>query len=70
MEVNIIALTDGLVVIAVLCGFGYLIYSRLVKTNHPILQRGKEYFQRKKDIDEELKEDEKWNAPTIEKRIY
>jgi len=61
--------TDLLVVLAVFGGFGFLIWSRLVKKNHPIVEKIKE-MMRKKSKSESYKEEDKWQQPNIEKRIY
>ncbi len=63
------ALIDGLVVLSVLSGFGYLIYSRLVQRNHPIIQKSKDFFKKKPES-EGYKQEDKWNPPNIERKIY
>lgn len=39
--------TEGLTVIAVLIAFGYLILSRLDKSNHPLIPKIKEWMTKK-----------------------
>ncbi len=63
-------LVDGLVVIAVLGAFGYLVYSKLVQRNHPILQKSKDFFKKKPEVEISMMEDNKWQQPNIERKIY
>ena len=63
------ALTDLLVVLAIFGGFGFLMWSRLVKKNHPIVDKIKEIMTKKSKI-ERYNEEDKWQQPNIEKRIY
>lgn len=63
------ALMDLLVVVLVFGGFGFMIWSRLVKRNHPIIQKAKDLFN-KKEIKEKLIDESKWQHPNIERKIY
>ncbi len=56
-------------VLAVFGGFGFLIWSRLVQRNHPIVAKVKEWMSTPKEKIEEMDPD-KWQQPNIEKKIY
>lgn len=60
---------DLLVVVLVFGGFGFMIWSRLVNRNHPIVEKIKEMFK-KKDEREKIIDESKWQQPNIEKKIY
>ncbi len=57
-------------VLAVFGGFGFLIWSRLVKRNHPIVAKVQGWMSKPKEKIENLKEGENWQTPNIERRIY
>lgn len=63
-------LVDGLVAISVLGAFGYLIYSKLVQRNHPILQKSKDFFKKKEEVNISIIDENKWQQPNIERKIY
>lgn len=57
-------------VLAVFGGFGFLIWSRLVQRNHPIVSKVQEWMSKPKEKIENLTESESWQHPNIERRIY
>ena len=63
------SLTDLLVIILVFGGFGFMIWSRLVKRDHPVVQKVKEMFKKKEER-EKFIDESKWQQPNIEKKIY
>ncbi len=63
-------LTDAIVIISVFGAFGFLIYSRLVQRNHPIVAKVQEWLSKPKEKIERLTESERWQQPNIEKKIY
>lgn len=63
-------LIDGLVIIAVFGAFGFLIWSRLVQRNHPIVAKVYGWLSKPKEKIISLTEEEKWQQPSIDKRIY
>ena len=62
-------LAELLTVVLVLGGFGFLIWSRLVQRNHPIVTKVKEWMSKPKEKLEIIDSD-KWQQPNIEKKIY
>ncbi len=64
------SLTDAVVIIGVFGSFGFLIWSRLVKRNHPIVAKVYEMLSKPKEKVISLTEQEKWQQPNIEKKIY
>lgn len=50
------AFMDGIIVLGILGAFGFLIYTRLVKRNSPILRKGKE-LMKKKEKQDSIEED-------------
>ncbi len=62
--------TDGLVVIGVFGAFGFMIWSRLVKRGHPIVQKTKDFLAKKDKTDIIKTNDSKWQSPHIERKIY
>lgn len=62
-------LAELLTVILVFAGFGFLIWSRLVQRNHPIVDKVKEWMSKPKEKLEKIDSD-KWQQPNIEKKIY
>ncbi len=63
-------LTDGLVIIAVFGGFGFLIWSSLVKKNHPIVDKVKQWVSKPKEKLDSFKDDPNYQQPNIERKIY
>ena len=63
-------LTDAFVIIAVFGSFGFLIWSRLVKRNHPIVEKVYEMLRKPKEKIQNLTEAERWQQPNIERKIY
>lgn len=62
-------LSQILTVILVLGGFAFLIWSRLVKRNHPVVAKLQEWMRKPKEKLERIDSD-KWQQPNIEKKIY
>ena len=63
-------LVEIFTVLAVFGGFGFLIWSRLVQRNHPIVAKVQEWMKKPKEKLENLKESEGWQQPNIERKIY
>lgn len=63
-------LGELLTIILVFGGFGFLIWSRLVRKNHPIVAKVQEWMKKPKDKTEDLNESESWQQPNIERKIY
>ena len=63
-------LAELFTLLAVFGGFGFLIWSRLVKRNHPIVAKIQELMKKPKEKIEKLTESESWQQPNIERRIY
>lgn len=61
-------LTDGLIVLGVIAGFGYLIYVKLRSKNSPINEKIKELFQKTKEKKQEYSDPGKWQQIYNEKR--
>ena len=57
-------------VFAVFGGFAFLIWSSLVKRNHPIVAKIQEWMSTPKEKIEKITESESWQQPNIERRIY
>ena len=57
-------------VIAVFGGFGFLIWSRLVKRNHPIVAKVQELMKKPKEKIIDITQSENWQQPNIERKIY
>ncbi|KKN59023.1 hypothetical protein LCGC14_0545780 [marine sediment metagenome] len=62
-------LVELLTVILVFAGFGFLIWSRLVQRNHPIVTKVKEWMSKPKEKPVII-DSNKWQQPNIEKKIY
>ncbi|HEC39520.1 hypothetical protein LCGC14_0538270 [marine sediment metagenome] len=63
-------LVDALVIILIFGSFAILIWSRLVKRNHPIVPKIQGWLSNPKEKIESLSESEKWQQPNIERKIY
>ena len=63
-------LVDALVIISVFGGFGFLIWSRLVKKNHPIVGKVQQWLSKPKEKIISLSEQERWQQPNIDKKIF
>ncbi len=64
------SVTDILVTFLVFAIFGFMIWSSLVKKNHPIVDKIKEWTSTPKEKVRELTEAERWQHPSIDKKIY
>ncbi len=62
-------LFDGLIVLGIFAGFGFIVWSKLNKKNHPVIEKTREYFRKKNIIKPDLSESEKWKQPMIERKI-
>ncbi len=62
-------LAELFTVVAVFGGFAFLIWSRLVKKNHPIVAKVQGWMSKPKQKLEDLSS-EKWQQPNIERKIY
>lgn len=63
-------LAQAFTVIAVFGGFGFLIWSRLVKRNHPIIHKIQDWTRKPKEKIQSLTESKEWQHPNIERKIY
>ncbi len=63
-------ISDALVVMAVFAVFGFMIYSKLVKRNHPIIGKVKDLMRTKEKVEKESEmESSLWMTPHIERKI-
>lgn len=62
-------LSELLTILLVFGGFGFLIWSRLVKRNHPIVAKVQGWLSKPKEKLEMI-DPNKWQQPNIEKKIY
>ncbi len=62
-------IADVITVLAVFGGFGLLIWSRLVKKNHPIVDKVRVMFKSKVEKEDLISQEEKWLQPHIERKI-
>ena len=63
-------LINTLIILTVFGSFGFLIWSKLVKRNHPIVAKVYEMLNKPKEKIITLTEQEKWQQPNIDKKIF
>ncbi len=63
-------LVDALVIIGVFGAFSFLIWSKLVSRNHPVVDKVKQWINKPKEKMISLSEHEKWQQPNIDKKIF
>ncbi len=63
-------LVDALVIISIFGGFGLLMWGRLVKRNHPIVDKIKQLLSKPKERMANISEQDKWQQPNIDKKIF
>ncbi len=63
-------LTDALVILVIFGSFAFLIWSRLVQRNHPIVAKVKEMMSKPKEKIIDPQGSESWQQPNIDRKIY
>lgn len=63
-------LSQVFTVLAVFGGFGFMIWSKLVQRNHPIVQKVRDLISKSKEKTKEVVDiDSKWQPPVLERKI-